>query len=172
MRELTKGHSTIAITLALPLIVGAVSLGGASASVYRQRIALQEVADGAVLLGVAYLPHDPANAAKLALRYATFREPKSRVVYEQVSADRRSLTIVMKRKIHYVFGDLSRTHTDFVTARATATIRKSRGIAVPAAPPSITAKPASSEKDMTLSCNEALLRDAFALANLKSSTAS
>ncbi len=118
MKRFARGQAAVALSLALPVLVGAALLGCDSAIVYRQRIELQATADRAVLLGAAYLPRDPAKAADAAQKYA--RHADVSVIYDQVSSDRRSLTMVVRRRIHYILG--RKRADDVVIASATARI--------------------------------------------------
>lgn len=133
MRGLSKGQAAIALSLVIPALVAGVCLSADVWVVCQQRAQLQETAYSAVLLGVAYLPADPARAESVASRYVTEHKAvgmRTRVTYERVSRDHQTLILIVERKAGYVFGGLFGTQRDAIVASARATIRPA-GLAIP-----------------------------------------
>jgi Flp pilus assembly protein TadG len=65
-----RGQAAIALTLAIPMIVGAACIGADMRVLYRTSARLQQATDAAVLCGAAYLPANPALAEIAARRKA------------------------------------------------------------------------------------------------------
>ncbi len=156
MRKCLKGQGAIVVTLAIPIVLGAVCLGADCARVYREWMELQATADSAVLLGAAYLPANPVKARSIALQYAERKglDAHTDVIDDRVSADHRSLTMTVRRKVHYAFEGLLGVSHDVITARAAAEIKVFAPVTspVPASPETgPRPSPARMTDDMSLS---------------------
>jgi hypothetical protein len=134
MRGFSKGQAAIALSLAIPALMAGICLCADSWVVWNQRAQLQGTVRSAVLLGVAYLPANPAKAERVASLYAGRCKGVSacpEITFERVSADRRSLTLVVRRKARYFFGWLPGSGRDVVVAKATAVIGQLGRVAEP-----------------------------------------
>lgn len=126
MRIFPKGQATIALSLAIPFLTAGICLSVDSWLVWEQQTQLQGTVYSAVILGIAYLPTNPAEAERIALRYAGRCNGFSscpKIIFERVSVDRRSLRLVVRRKARYFLGGLPGSGHDVVVAKATAAIR-------------------------------------------------
>jgi hypothetical protein len=125
MGGFSKGQAGIVLSLAIPVLVGIVCLTADTAAVYRERAKLQTIADSAVLLGAAYLPANPADARIVALRYVEQKGASARIeiIYDQVSADRRSLRMMVRHEVDCSLGRLLGLEHDVVVAKAVAEIK-------------------------------------------------
>ena len=91
-----RGQAAIALTLAIPMIVGSACIGADMRVLYRTSARLQQATDAAVLCGAAYLPANPALAeiaARSKARMSGIREDE--IVYSRPASDRRSITMVV-----------------------------------------------------------------------------
>ena len=122
-----RGQAAIALTLAIPMIVGASCIGADMRVLYRTSARLQQATDAAVLCGAAYLPANPVLAeiaARSKARMSGIREDE--IVYSRPASDRRSITMVVERKVPYRFARLLGLSQSLVTVRAMAATRSSR----------------------------------------------
>ena len=112
------------------MIVGASCIGADMRVLYRTSARLQQATDAAVLCGAAYLPANPALAeiaARSRARMSGIREDE--IVYSQPAADRRSITMVVERKVPYHFARLLGLSQSQVTVKAMAVSRSSQSAA-------------------------------------------
>ena len=119
-----RGQAAIALTLAIPMIVGAACIGADMRVLYRTSARLQQATDAAVLCGAAYLPANPALAeiaARSKARMSGIREDE--IVYSRPASDRRSITMVVERKVPYRFARLLGLSQSLVTVKAMAATR-------------------------------------------------
>src|SRR5713226_1911853 len=99
-----RGQAAIALSLAIPMMVGAACIGADMWALYLSSARLQQAADAAVQSGAAYLPANPALAQSVARSAAQkngIRE--SEIVYNRSAADGRSITMVVERRVPYRF---------------------------------------------------------------------
>jgi|SRR5579872_3112980 len=125
-----RGQAAIALTLAIPMVVGATCIAADMRALYRTSARLQLATDAAVLCGAAYLPANPALAeiaARNKARMNGIREGE--IVYSRPASDRRSITMVVERKVPYRFARLLGLSQSLVTVKAMAATRPSRSAA-------------------------------------------
>jgi hypothetical protein len=125
-----RGQAAIALTLAIPVIVGASCIGADMRVLYRTSTRLQQATDAAVQCGAAYLPANPALAeitARSRARTSGIREDE--IIYSRPAADRRSITMVVERKVSYRFARLLGLSQGLVTVKAMAVSRSSQSAA-------------------------------------------
>ena len=125
-----RGQAAMALTLTIPMIVGAACIGADMRVLYRTSARLQQATDAAVLCGAVYLPANPALAeiaARSKARMSGIREDE--IVYSRPASDRRSITMVVERKVPYRFARLLGLSHSLVTVKAMAATRSSRSAA-------------------------------------------
>ena len=130
MRFFLRGQAAIALSLAIPMMVGAACIGADMRALYLSSVRLQQAADAAVLFGAAYLPANPALAQSVARSRAQrngIRE--SEIVYNRPAADGRSITMVVQRSVPYRFARLFGLSQSLVTVKAVASTHSSRSAA-------------------------------------------
>lgn len=116
-----RGQAAIALSLAIPIMVGAACIGADMRALYLSSARLQQAADAAVLCGAAYLPANPALAQRVALEKAQMNGIRTNeVVYNRSASDGRSITMVVERKVPYRFTRLLGLSQSLVTVRAIA----------------------------------------------------
>src|ERR1700730_4969578 len=121
-----KGQAAIALSLAIPVMVGAACLAADMLALYRGFARLQGAADTAVLAGAMYLPANPTLARSAALASAQMNGiSKSEIVYSHPASDGRSITMVIERSVPYHFARLLGLSQSLVTVKAVAGIRGS-----------------------------------------------
>jgi hypothetical protein len=99
-----RAQAALALSMALPVIVGAACIGADSWALHCSAVRLQALADKAVLTGAAYLPANPVTAERVALSKAlTAGIGENEIVYNRPAADGRSITMVVERNIPYRF---------------------------------------------------------------------
>jgi hypothetical protein len=119
-----KGQAAIALSLAIPVMVGAACLAADMLALCRGFARLQHAADAAVLAGAMYLPANPTLARSAALASAQMNGiSKSEIVYSHPASDGRSITMVIERSVH--FSRLLGLSQSLVTVKAVAGIRGS-----------------------------------------------
>jgi hypothetical protein len=116
-----RGQAAIALSLAIPMMVGAACIGSDMWALYRSSARLQRAAYAAVLTGVAYLPTNPALAQSVARNKAQANGIlASEIVYDRPASDGRSITIVIERKVPYRFARLFGLSQSLVIVKAVA----------------------------------------------------
>ena len=121
-----RGQAALALSLAIPMMVGAACIGADMWALYLSSVRLQQAADAAVLSGAVYLPANPAlaqSAARSKARMNGIRE--SEIVYNRPASDGKSITMVVERKVPYRFARLFGLSQSLVTVRAVAAIGSS-----------------------------------------------
>ncbi len=118
-----RGQAAIALSLAIPAMVGVACLGGDMWALYLGAARLQQAADAAVLAGAAYLPANPALAQRAAQSKAQMNGINEReIVYNHPATDGRSITMVVERNVPYRFARLLGLSRSLVTVKAVAGI--------------------------------------------------
>jgi hypothetical protein len=118
------GQAALALTLAAPMVLGAVCIGADMQAVYSSSVHLQKTANSAVLSGAVYLPADPALAESAARSRAQIDGiSEDEIIYDRPAADARSITMIIERKVPYPFLRLFCRHQGLVTVKAVAGIR-------------------------------------------------
>ena len=121
-----KGQAAIALSLAIPVMVGAACLAADMLALYRGFARLQGADDTAVLAGAMYLPANPTLARSAALASAQMNGiSESEIVYNHPASDGRSITMVIERSVPYHFARLLGLSQSLVTVKAVAGIRGS-----------------------------------------------
>jgi len=99
-----KGQSIVMLSLALPALLGCVSLAVDIANLYFNWAKLRSAADAAVLAGAGYLPAYPDKAKSVAATYAQTNGVKSsEIVSTTVAEDNKSLSMTLSRTVPYSF---------------------------------------------------------------------
>ena len=99
-----RGQAGLALSIALPVAVGAACVGADSWALRRSSVRLQALADGAVLTGAAYLPGNRTVAERVALTKAlTSGIGENEIVYIRPAEDGSSITTVVERNVPYHF---------------------------------------------------------------------
>jgi hypothetical protein len=125
-----RGQAAIALSLAIPITVGAACLAADMWALYRGFARVQHAADAAVLAGAVYLPANPKLARNAARRTAQMNGiSDSEIVYNQPASDGRSITIVVERSVPYHFARLLGLSRSLVTVKAVAGISGSESAA-------------------------------------------
>ena len=102
-----RGQAAIALSMALPVIVGAACIGADSWALHRSAVSLQALVDEAVMTGAEHLPVNPALAERAALSKALLIGiDANEIVYNRPAADGRSITMVVQRDVPYRFARL------------------------------------------------------------------
>ncbi len=103
-RSNSRGQTMVMLALALPALLGCVSLAVDIANLYFNWNRMQTAADAAVLAGAAYLPGYPDTAVSTANSYAQTNGIKSsEIVSTTVAADDKSITMKVSRTVPYSF---------------------------------------------------------------------
>lgn len=125
-----RGQAAIALSLAIPMMVGAACIGADMWALYLSSVRLQQAADAAVLSAAAYLPANPALAQSVARSKAQMNGIReSEIVYDRPAADGRSITMVVERNVPYRFARLFGLSQSLVTVKAVAITHSSRSAA-------------------------------------------
>ena len=120
-----KGQTAIIFLLAVPTLLGALSLGVDVSLMYVNWVQLQKAADAAVLAGANSLPGDPSTAVTAANQYAiTNGAQQGEIVSTDVAGDDLSITITLQRSVPYHFGNILGLTQQTVTVRAKAGIQQ------------------------------------------------
>lgn len=118
-----RGQSAIALSLAIPMMVGAACIGSDMWALYRSSARLQQAADAAVLTGAAYLPANPALAQSVARSKAhTNGILENEIVYNRPASDGRSIAIVVERQVPHRFERLFGLSRSLVVVKAVARV--------------------------------------------------
>jgi hypothetical protein len=118
-----RGQAVIALSLAMPMIVGAACIGADMRALYCSSVHLQQATDAAVLWGAVYLPTNPAlaeSAARSKAQMSGIRE--NEIIYDRPASDRRSITMVVERNVPYHFARLFGLSQSLVIVKAVAGI--------------------------------------------------
>jgi Flp pilus assembly protein TadG len=118
-----RGQTSIALTLAIPLMVGAACIVAEMRAMYLSSVRLQRVADAAVLSGAIYLPKSPGRArteARNTARMGGIRE--SEIIYDDAASDGKSITMVVAREVPYQFARIFGLSQSLITVKAVAGI--------------------------------------------------
>jgi len=136
MNRYRKGQTTVLIALAIPVLVGATSLGADVAVEYYNWVQLQKAADAGVLAGANMLPDNPDQAKATAQQYAELNGVKPNEISSTiVPADNSKITMTLQRTFPYYFAE--------VFGLTSGTISVSAG-AAPQYPPNTLNAPTSS----------------------------
>jgi hypothetical protein len=118
-----RGQAAIALSLAIPMMVGAACIGADMRALHSSSVRLQRAADAAVLSGAAYLPTNPALAESAARSKAQMKGIRqNEIIYDRPASDRRSITMVVERKVPYRFARLLGLSQSLVIVKAEAGI--------------------------------------------------
>jgi len=99
-----KGQSIVLLTLALPALLGCVSLAVDIANLYFNWSRIRSATDAAVLAGAGYLPAFPDKAKSVAATYAQTNGVQSgEIVSTTVAEDKLSLSMTLSRTVPYSF---------------------------------------------------------------------
>jgi len=116
-----RGQAAIALSLAIPMIMGAACIGADMWALYLSSTRLQQAADAAVMSGAAYLPTNPSLAQSVARSEAQMNGIReSEIVYNRPASDGRSITMVVERNVPYRFARLFGLSQSLVTVKAVA----------------------------------------------------
>ena len=103
-RNGSKGQAMFIVILALPVIVGALTLVMDVGNLYYNQVSMQVAVDSGVLSGALYLPSYPAQAVSVAEDYAERNGIKaSEIVSCTVSADDKTVLINTTRNLPCFF---------------------------------------------------------------------
>jgi hypothetical protein len=118
-----RGQAAIALSLAIPMMTGAVCIAVDMRAVYSTSVHLQQAANAAVLSGAVYLPAAPALAESAVRSKAEMNGiRRDEIVYDRSAADRRSITIVVERKAPYRFARTFGHQQSLVIVKAVAEV--------------------------------------------------
>ena len=119
--KFSRGQASIALSLAIPVMVGAACIGADMWALYLSSTRLQQAADAAVLSGAVYLPANPALAQITAQSNAQMNGiHENEIVYNHSACDGRSITMVVQRNVPYRFARLFGLSESLVTVKSTA----------------------------------------------------
>jgi Putative Flp pilus-assembly TadE/G-like len=125
-----RGQAAVALSLAIPMMVGAACIGLDTSALYRSSARLQRAADAAVLAGAAYLPANPALAQNAARGFAQTKGIlENEIVYNRPASDGRSITMVVERQVPHRFSRLLNLSPSLVVVKAVARVVPSRSAA-------------------------------------------
>ena len=103
-RDGAKGQAMFIVIIALPVIVGALTLVMDVGNLYYNQVSMQVAVDSAVLSGALYLPSYPTQAVSVAEQYAKLNGIKaSEIVSCTVSADEKTVLMTTSRNIPCFF---------------------------------------------------------------------
>jgi hypothetical protein len=124
----TRGQIIVVISIAIPVLIGAMALCVDVMMFYWHWANLQKAADAAALAGAHYLPNDPETATAEAVNYAGFNAvPESEIVSITVAPDNRSIRVVLERMVPYYFGRVLGLLDGLVRVAATAAVQNVHG---------------------------------------------
>ena len=127
-----KGQSIVLLTLALPALLGCVSLAVDIANLYFNWSRIRSATDAAVLAGAGYLPAFPDKAKSVAATYAqTNGVTSAEIVSTTVAEDQKSLSMTVSRTVPYSFARVLGLISAPVRVTAVAgvqSVNKARGI--------------------------------------------
>src|SRR5579863_3953763 len=100
----SKGQAMFIVILALPVIVGALTLVMDVGNLYYNQVSMQVAADSGVLAGALYLPSYPSQAVSVAQDYAQRNGIKAgEIVSCTVSPDNKTVLITTSRNLPCFF---------------------------------------------------------------------
>jgi Putative Flp pilus-assembly TadE/G-like len=103
-RNGAKGQAMFIVIIALPVIVGALTLVMDVGNLYYNQVSMQVAVDSGVLSGALYLPSYPTQAVSVAEQYAKLNGIKaSEIVSCTVSADEKTVLMTTSRNIPCFF---------------------------------------------------------------------
>jgi Flp pilus assembly protein TadG len=103
-RDGSRGQAMFIVIIALPVIVGALTLVMDVGNLYYNQVSMQVAVDSGVLSGALYLPSYPSQAVSVAKDYAQRNGIKaSEIVSCTVSADNKTVLINTSRNIPCFF---------------------------------------------------------------------
>ena len=103
-RKAPKGQAMFIVILALPVIVGALTLVMDVGNLYYNQVSMQVAADSGVLAGALYLPSYPSQAVSVAQDYAQRNGIKAgEIVSCTVSPDNKTVLITTSRNLPCFF---------------------------------------------------------------------
>jgi hypothetical protein len=103
-RKAPKGQALFIVILALPVIVGALTLVMDVGNLYYNQVSMQVAADSGVLAGALYLPSYPSQAVSVAQDYAQRNGIKAgEIVSCTVSPDNKTVLITTSRNLPCFF---------------------------------------------------------------------
>jgi hypothetical protein len=103
-RDGAKGQAMFIVIIALPVIVGALTLVMDVGNLYYNQVSMQVAVDSGVLSGALYLPSYPTQAVLVAEQYAELNGIKaSEIVSCTVSADEKTVLMTTSRDIPCFF---------------------------------------------------------------------
>ena len=103
-RDGAKGQAMFIVIIALPVIVGALTLVMDVGNLYYNQVSMQVAVDSGVLSGALYLPSYPTQAVSVAEQYAELNGIKaSEIVSCTVSADEKTVLMTTSRDIPCFF---------------------------------------------------------------------
>ena len=121
MRRSSRGQTVVIVSLALPVLLGAIALGTDVTIFYFNWIQLQKAADSAALAGANYLPDNPSQAVTAANQLAQANGIKtSEIVSTTVAADDLSISIKLQRTVPYFLAKVLGLTSGTVATAATA----------------------------------------------------
>lgn len=102
-----RAQTALALSLAIPMIVGALCVGTDTWTLYSCSSQLRRATYAAVMSGVRYLPTNPALAERTMVKVAELNGIRaSEILYSRPEADGESITMVVVRRVPYRFGRL------------------------------------------------------------------
>lgn len=99
-----KGQSMFVIIVALPAVVGSLTLVMDVGNLYYNKLCMQTAMDSGVLSGALYLPSDPDQAESVAEQYAILNGLKqSEIVSVSVTSDDKAVMMTSRRSLPCYF---------------------------------------------------------------------
>src|SRR5579864_5762464 len=103
-RDGSKGQAMFIVIIALPVIVGVLTLVMDVGNLYYSQVSMQVAVDSGVLSGALYLPSYPTQAVSVAEQYAELNGIKaSEIVSCSVSTDQKTVLMTTSRNIPCFF---------------------------------------------------------------------
>lgn len=123
-----RGQILVIIALAMPVLIGTLSLGTDVAILYFNWVQLQKAADAAAIAGANYLPGDPAQAQTVADTYAIQNGVvQGEIASTTVAPDELSITVTLQRSVPFNFARMFGLHQTNVSTAATAGVQTNPG---------------------------------------------
>lgn len=102
-----RAQTALALSLAIPMIVGALCIGTDTWALYSCSLELRRATYTAVMSGVRYLPANPVLAERTTIEVAELNGILAgEIVYSRPDADGESITMVVARHVPYRFARL------------------------------------------------------------------
>lgn len=125
-----RGQILVILALAMPVLIGTISLGTDVAILYFNWAQLQKAADAAAIAGANYLPGDPAQAQTVASAYAVQNGvTQSEIASTTVAPDELSITVALQRNVGFNFARVFGLQHANVSTAATAGVQSNPGAA-------------------------------------------